>query len=228
LASLAVFYASRYFLRERTEQEIAKRPAYRAVDRACAKEGFKTVFTLRLSPLLPIPIGAYNYLYGVTSVSALDFIMGISLGSIKPYLLDSYLGLFGKSLIDDPNGGGVYSDVALLAFITVIILVGTFATEVAASTWEEIKKETAENDAQLALQESSSSEVLSDASKALSSSGFLRMMGVTAEDVEKLPGWLKGLVGDVFSAQNRVEAVIVDEVCQYHFGFLFIICFASP
>ena len=82
----------RYFLREKSEIEIARRPAYRAVDRACAKEGFKTVFTLRLSPLLPIPIGAYNYLYGATSVSPLDFFAGISLGSVKPYLLDSYLG----------------------------------------------------------------------------------------------------------------------------------------
>lgn len=96
---VAVLYLSncrlsyyRYFLREKSEKEIARRPAYRAVDKACAKEGFKTVFTLRLSPLLPIPIGAYNYLYGVTSVSPLDFIAGISLGSIKPYLLDSYLG----------------------------------------------------------------------------------------------------------------------------------------
>ena len=83
---------NRYFLREKSEIEIARRPAYRAVDRACAKEGFKTVFTLRLSPLLPIPIGAYNYLYGATSVSPLDFFAGISLGSVKPYLLDSYLG----------------------------------------------------------------------------------------------------------------------------------------
>ena len=77
----------------------------------------------------------------MTSVSALDFLAGISLGSIKPYLLDSYLGLFGKSLIDDPSGGGMYSDVVLFAFISVLILVGTFATEVATSTWEEIQTE---------------------------------------------------------------------------------------
>jgi uncharacterized membrane protein YdjX (TVP38/TMEM64 family) len=90
---LRIHCLCRYFLREKSEKEIARRPAYRAVDRACAKEGFKTVFTLRLSPLLPIPIGAYNYLYGATSVSPLDFIAGISLGSVKPYLLDSYLGM---------------------------------------------------------------------------------------------------------------------------------------
>ena len=51
------------------------------------------------------------------------------------------MGLFGKSLIDDPSGGGMYSDVVLFAFISVLILVGTFATEVATSTWEEIQTE---------------------------------------------------------------------------------------
>jgi uncharacterized membrane protein len=44
-------------------------------------------------------------------------------------------------LIDDPSGGGMYSDVVLFAFISVLILVGTFATEVATSTWEEIQTE---------------------------------------------------------------------------------------
>ena len=78
------------------------------MDRACAKEGFKTVFTLRLSPLLPIPIGAYNYLYGATSVSPLDFFAGISLGSVKPYLLDSYLG---ESQSEGRNQGGTEGDV---------------------------------------------------------------------------------------------------------------------
>ena len=35
----------------------------------------------------------------------------------------------------------MYSDVVLFAFISVLILVGTFATEVATSTWEEIQTE---------------------------------------------------------------------------------------
>ena len=61
-ASLCIFLLARYFLREQTEKEIQRRPAFRAVERAVAREGFKTVFTLRLSPLLPIPIAMYNYL----------------------------------------------------------------------------------------------------------------------------------------------------------------------
>jgi uncharacterized membrane protein YdjX (TVP38/TMEM64 family) len=222
-ASLCIFFTSRYFLREKSLLEIARRPAYRAVDRACAKQGFKTVFTLRLSPILPIPIAAYNYLYGATSVSALDFFAGISLGSIKPYLLDSYLGLFGKSLIDEKDlasAGGEYGDMALLGFISVVILVGAFATEVAASTWEEIQKE---NDLDMLNNPSSDQMVIdgiaiegmkagSEVEMKLANSQVFRMLGVTAGDLGKLPGWLRRSIDDVFSAQNRVDTVIADEI----------------
>ena len=222
-ASLIAFFSARYLFRAQTEKEIEKRPAFRAVERAVAREGFKTVFTLRLSPLLPIPIAMYNYLYGVTSVSPVAFVAGISLGSIKPYLLDSYLGLFGKSLIDDPTGGGAYSDVVLFAFISVLILVGTFATEVATSTWEEIQTENEEEErkkqAELAALWSAAgvappvdNPARTDAQAALADSALFRMMGVSAADVDKLPGWAKGIMGDIFAAQTRVDKVVEDEL----------------
>ena len=229
LASLCVFLTARYYLREQTEQQIERRPAFRAVERAVAREGFKTVFTLRLSPLLPIPIAAYNYLYGVTSVSALDFLAGISLGSVKPYLLDSYLGLFGKSLLDDPTGGGMYSDAALFAFISVLILVGTFATEVAASTWEEIQVENEEEERKrreglialgLSVDPVVDEQKLTNGQAALADSQLFRMMGITTADVDKLPGWIKGIIGDIFSAQNRVNTVISDEVAAIEYELL--------
>jgi uncharacterized membrane protein YdjX (TVP38/TMEM64 family) len=87
LGCLGVFLISRYLLRDRAREQIDKRPILRAIDRACSTKGFQTVFTLRLSPVLPIPIGAYNYIYGASSVSVIDFLAGTSLGAIKPYLL---------------------------------------------------------------------------------------------------------------------------------------------
>ena len=57
LGSSACFCLARTSLRDKTRKIIAKKPSLRAIDRSVAKEGtgFKTVFTLRLSPL-PIPI----------------------------------------------------------------------------------------------------------------------------------------------------------------------------
>ena len=56
-----------------------------------AKDGLKAILTLRLAPVLPIPIGLYNYVYGVTNVPYFDFAGGIFLGSLKPYLLDRFV-----------------------------------------------------------------------------------------------------------------------------------------
>ena len=41
-------------------------PKWRAIDKSIAREGFKVVLLLRLSPLLPFALS--NYIYGVTSV----------------------------------------------------------------------------------------------------------------------------------------------------------------
>merc|ERR1719506_2719501 len=56
-------------------------PAVRGVAQLVEKEPVKTVFTARLAPLLPIPIGGYNYVYGgLTGVRWRDFAAGTWLG----------------------------------------------------------------------------------------------------------------------------------------------------
>lgn len=99
------------------------------------------VLTLRLAPILPIPIGAYNYVYGVTNVSYVDFSTGIFLGSIKPYLLDSYLGYFGKNIIDGSSSESFTEDFTLILALCVSVLIGVFASQLAGETWESVQKE---------------------------------------------------------------------------------------
>lgn len=99
------------------------------------------VLTLRLAPLLPIPIGAYNYVYGVTNVSYVDFATGMFLGSIKPYLLDSYLGYFGKSILDGSSAENFEEDFALILALCASVLIGVFASQLASETWESVQKE---------------------------------------------------------------------------------------
>ena len=72
-------------------------------------------------------------------MSPWDFLAGITLGSIKPYLLDSYLGMFGKSVLD--SQGSSEEDIFLLLFIGTVILVGTYASQIAKNTIEEIQAE---------------------------------------------------------------------------------------
>lgn len=60
------FFIGRTFLRSFAQEFIQKSDKWRAVDKAIAKEGFKVILLLRLSPLLPFALS--NYLYAVTSV----------------------------------------------------------------------------------------------------------------------------------------------------------------
>merc|ERR1712232_25712 len=75
----------------------------------------------------PSPRGMYNYIYGVTNVPLFDFAAGIFLGSLKPYLLDSYLGYFGKNLIDG-SSGEESQDIILFVVLGLSILIGVFAS----------------------------------------------------------------------------------------------------
>eukprot|EP01040_Poterioochromonas_malhamensis_P001898 gene1898-2031_t len=143
IASFLLFTAARLYLGEDVQKDIAKRPIIRALDRSLKQNGFKTVFSLRISPVIPIPIAAYNYMYALSSVSALDFIAGVGLGSVKPYLLDSYLGSFlGTSLLSgEGNLNMKANEWMTFGVIAVILLVGTFASQLVSSTWKEIQEE---------------------------------------------------------------------------------------
>ena len=213
LASLLVFYVARTFLQDDIKPEIDKRPILRAVDRAVAKDGFKTVFVLRLSPLLPIPIGAYNYLYGgATSVSFTDFIAGNALASIKPYFLDSYLGVFGMSVVDGSSGadGGVQDGILLLV-VGIIIAVGTLATQIAGTIFDEIKQEAAALDKADDLQLSFAKADGEMNQSSSSSSSFVSKVFSFA-DGNQLPQWMVNIRNDLNNATARIETVVTDEI----------------
>ena len=94
---------------------------------------FVTVLVLRLAPLLPVPIGAYNYLYGATDLALADFAPAMFLGSLKPYAFDSYLGVVAKTVVDDAAAQtptSSISDPVLIAAFAFFLAVGVVASEV--------------------------------------------------------------------------------------------------
>jgi uncharacterized membrane protein YdjX (TVP38/TMEM64 family) len=134
-------------VRKQALQLLEEYPSLRGVEKVVSKDGIKAVLTLRLSPILPIPIGAYNYIFAVSSVPVLDFCGGIFLGSLKPYLLDSYLGYFGKEIIEANSASGSATEVAqmqdfiLIVALGVSVLIGVFASQLASQTWDSVLEE---------------------------------------------------------------------------------------
>lgn len=80
-----------------------------------------------MSPLLPIPVGMYSYLYGATALKVKDFVAGMALGSLKPMALDSYLGLFLKGIVDKDTS---QNDLVLFGVLTFVLLAGQLASPI--------------------------------------------------------------------------------------------------
>lgn len=141
--SLVCYTLSKYtILRKKALEILEEYPSLRGIEKVVARDGFKAVLTLRLAPVLPIPLGMYNYIYGVTNVPVLEFVSGVFLGSLKPYLLDSYLGYFGKEVLQgsSDNTAGL-QDFVLLGVLGVSVLIGVFASQLASETWDSVLQE---------------------------------------------------------------------------------------
>jgi uncharacterized membrane protein YdjX (TVP38/TMEM64 family) len=95
LGSILAFLVGRYFARDWVIKKIASNEQFSAIDRAVGKEGLKIVVLTRLSPLFPFNL--LNYAFGVTGVSAQDYIIG-SLGMIPGTLMYVYIGSLAGSL----------------------------------------------------------------------------------------------------------------------------------
>jgi len=144
-----------------------RNPRTRALEKAVADRGFVTVLALRLAPIFPwLPLGAYNYLYGATTMKFAPFVVATFLGSLKPYAFDSYLGILARDAIDDvasrssvasseeavapslPSfvpkwvlGDVTFDDLKVVLVCGFFFAVGALAANVAASTWAAIEDE---------------------------------------------------------------------------------------
>lgn len=95
LGSIAAFLIGRYLARDWVAKKIAGNDKFRAIDRAVGKEGLKIVLLTRLSPAFPFNL--LNYAFGVTGVSARDYIIG-SIGMIPGTIMFVYIGSLAGSL----------------------------------------------------------------------------------------------------------------------------------
>lgn len=74
MAASVAFLIARYFARDRILKLVEGNEKFLAIDKAIGENGFRVVTLLRLSPLLPFSLG--NYLYGLTSVKFVPYVLG--------------------------------------------------------------------------------------------------------------------------------------------------------
>ncbi|MEO8190438.1 MAG: TVP38/TMEM64 family protein [Acidobacteriota bacterium] len=85
MAAALAFLIARYAARERIQKLARGNARFAAIDKAIGENGWKVVGLLRLSPVVPFSLS--NYLYGLTSVRFL------------PYLLASWIGMLPGTIL---------------------------------------------------------------------------------------------------------------------------------
>jgi uncharacterized membrane protein YdjX (TVP38/TMEM64 family) len=85
LGAQAAFVIGRWLFRDSISSWVAANPKRQAVERAVSSQGFRVVFLLRLSPL--IPFNALNYALSVSRVKFRSYALGTFLGMLPGSLL---------------------------------------------------------------------------------------------------------------------------------------------
>ena len=94
--SALAFLAARYLARDRIRAVLSRRPKYRAIDKAVAKQGWQVVVLLRLSPI--VPFNLQNYALGITAISFWRYLGATLVGITPGVAVYVYLGIFGYGL----------------------------------------------------------------------------------------------------------------------------------
>jgi len=132
-ATLA-FLVARYWLHDRVNALVGNRPGLKAVNQAISEEGWKIVFLLRLSPVLPFNL--QNYFYGVTDVKLVHYVPATFLGILPGTLLYVYLGSAGKAASGE--GGGPLQWLFFATGLLATVAVAWFVTTKAKAKLKEI------------------------------------------------------------------------------------------
>src|ERR1700722_2360975 len=126
LGAASGYFLSRLFLRKDVADQLKNRPTFKAIDQAIAEVGWKIVLLLRLCP---IPFGLANYLYGLTAIPFLPYLLTSFLGAVPGLILFCHLGSAGKAGLQALASGNLNKGVreivllALSVAATVVLVV---------------------------------------------------------------------------------------------------------
>ncbi len=126
LGALGAFLLARTLFRERAEALARGQKTFRAVDSAIAREGFRIVLLLRLSPVFPFTV--LNVLLGVTGISAASYVLANLIGMLPGTLMFVYLGTLGEAAAGTQSlGQTVLRIVGLAATVVVTVVITRIA-----------------------------------------------------------------------------------------------------
>jgi uncharacterized membrane protein YdjX (TVP38/TMEM64 family) len=126
----ASFLIARYLARDAVARYARRHARFSAVDRAIAQGGWKIVFLLRLSPVIPFTFS--NYAYGLTAISFRPYVLASWVGMLPLTVLYASFGAAGREASSIASGGlsawkGTFIGAGILVAIATTAYVGRLA-----------------------------------------------------------------------------------------------------
>jgi len=101
-AALA-FLVARHLARDAIARRLERSPNFKAIDKAISQSGWRIVALLRLSPAVPFVL--QNYLYGLTGIRFLTYVLTSWVAMLPGTFLYVYLGHVGRAGLEAAAGG---------------------------------------------------------------------------------------------------------------------------
>ena len=128
-AAVLAFLAARYVLRKPVERAAKRSRRFKAVDRAVAREAWKIVALVRMSPVLPS--GLKSYFFGITRIRIADYASASLAGMLPGIALKVYVGSAGRLALAD---GGPLNWTLFAAGMLALGVLGIVLTRIAVKT----------------------------------------------------------------------------------------------
>ena len=120
LAASVAFLVGRYVARERVTRWINRDARLSALNAVIGAQGWRVVGLMRLSPMLPY--GVQNYLFSVTPIRFVPYVLATLVGIMPATALYVYIGSLGQAV----GTAGVLQWVLVLAGLVATVAVAWF------------------------------------------------------------------------------------------------------
>ena len=136
LGAAASFLIARYLARDRIARFAGGNTRYSAIDRAIGREGWRIVFLLRLSPLVPFVMS--NYFYGLTAIRFWPYVFASGAGMLPLTFLYVSLGAAARETVGEPAGPtGPWRWALIAAGVAVTLAATLYARRIVKGAMEE-------------------------------------------------------------------------------------------
>lgn len=132
LGATAAFLLGRTLLRKPLERKFGRTARFRALDAAIERNGLRILVLTRLSPIFPFVV--LNYLFGLTRLPLLPYVLGSFLAMLPGTFLYVYLGSTvqdASQLLSGGASGGTLVTVAKFAGIAATLAVTVYIAHIA-------------------------------------------------------------------------------------------------